>query len=271
MFCLDINSLRGGIILPRLGRQESNTKHYHVMTRGINKDAIFKNKLDKEKLIKVIKKKINEIECKIYAYCVMDNHLHLLLECDVGDLSLLMQKINISYAAYYNLKNNRIGPVFQDRFKSEIIFDEKYFYGVIRYIHNNPVQANIVIKPEEYIWSSIREYIYNESNIIHKDAKKMIKENFKTISSFSKFHEIQDKQDYLEIAEEVQLRKIELGREIIDNYLEQIESEALVNTEDKEQVIIKLLETEKFSYRKIAELVGASVHMVYVTNKKTRP
>lgn len=241
------------------------------MTRGINKDKIFQSKSDKEKLMEIIKEKSDEIICKIYSYCIMDNHLHLLVECNVEDLSLLMKRINIAYAIYYNFKNNRIGPVFQDRFKSEIIFNERHFYGVIRYIHNNPVKANIVIKPEGYIWSSMREYLGNENNIIHKDAKKDMEENFKTISSFKEFHEIQDEEDYLEIDEEIELRKEELGEEIISNYLKEIKSELLTNKLDKEKVIIKLLETEKFSYRKIAELVGCSVNMVYNTNKKNRP
>lgn len=241
------------------------------MTRGINKDAIFKSRQDKGKLINVIKEKTSEITCKTFAYCVMDNHLHLLLECDVEDLSLIMQKINISYAAYYNYKNNRIGPVFQDRFKSEIIFDERHFYGVIRYIHNNPVKANIVSKPEKYIWSSMREYIYNDHDIIHIDAKKTIKESFQTILSFKEFHEIQDKEDYLDIEEELELRKIELSKEIINNYLKETDSVMSIKLEDKEKAIIELLETNKFSYRKIAELVGCSVHRVYNANKKNRP
>lgn len=241
------------------------------MTRGINKDKIFQSKSDKDKLIGIIKEKSNEISCKIYAYCVMDNHLHLLVECDVEELSLLMKMINIAYAIYYNFKNNRIGPVFQDRFKSEIILDERHFYGVIRYIHNNPVKANIVAKPEKHIWCSIREYIDNEDNIIHKDAKKVIKENFKTMSSFKEFHAIQDEEDYLEIEEELELRKEELSEEIINNYLKEIKSEALTNHLDKEKVIIILLETGRFSYRKIAKLVKCSVHMVYNANKKNRP
>lgn len=257
--------------MPRLSRQESNTGYYHVMTRGINKNKIFKSKPDKQKLINIIKEKLNEVDCEVYAYCVMDNHLHLLLNSSIENLSLFMKKINISYAMYYNSKNDRIGPVFQDRFKSENILNDRYFYGVIRYIHNNPVKANIVSKPEKYNWSSMSEYIGDEADIVHINGIQLIQNSFDTVLSFMEFHQVQDEHNYLEIEEEDELKNIQLSEKIIKDYLKEKELKEINELKDKEELIIRLLKTEQYPYRKIAELVECSVYQVYASNKKNRP
>lgn len=257
--------------MPRVSREESYTAYYHVMTRGINKEKIFKSKSDKQKLIDIIKKKLNEVDCKIFAYCVMDNHLHLLVNSSIENLSLFMKKINISYAMYYNSKNDRIGSVFQGRFKSENILNDRYFYGVVRYIHNNPVKANIVKKPEEYNWSSMNEYIKDEANIVDINGIKLIQNNFHTVSSFMEFHQVQDEHNYLEIDEEYELKNIQLSEKVIKDYLKEKNLKEVNELKDKEELIISLLKTKQYSYRKIAELVGCTVHQVYASNKKNRP
>ena len=241
------------------------------MTRGINKEKIFKSKYDKQKLIDIIREKLNEIDCKVFAYCVMDNHLHLLLNSSIENLSLFMKKINISYAMYYNSKNDRIGPVFQDRFKSENILNDRYFYGVIRYIHNNPVKANIVAKPEKYNWSSMGEYIRDEADIVHINGIQLIQNSFHTVSSFMKFHKVQDEHNYLEIEEEDELKNIQLGEKMIKEYLKGKNLKEKNELKDKDELIIRLLKTKQYSYRKIAELVECSVYQVYASNKKNRP
>ena len=248
--------------MPRVSRKESYTGYYHVMTRGINKEKIFKSKYDKQKLIDIIREKLNEIDCKVFAYCVMDNHLHLLLNSSIENLSLFMKKINISYAMYYNSKNDRIGPVFQDRFKSENILNDRYFYGVIRYIHNNPVKANIVAKPEKYNWSSMGEYIRAEADIVHINGIQLIQNSFHTVSSFMKFHKVQDEHNYLEIEEEDELKNIQLGEKMIKGYLKEKNLKEKNELKDKDELIIRLLKTKQYSYRKIAELVECSVYQV---------
>lgn len=257
--------------MPRLSRQESHTGFYHVMTRGINKNKIFKTNPDKQKLMDIIREKLSEIDCKVYAYCVMDNHLHLLLNSNIENLSLFMKKINISYAMYYNSKNDRIGPVYQDRFRSESILNDRYFYGVIRYIHNNPVKANIVAKPEKYNWSSMSEYIRDEADIVHINGIQLMQNSFDTVSSFMEFHQVQDEHNYLEIEEEDELKNMQLSEKMIKDYLKEKNLKEINELKDKEELIIRLLKTEQYSYRKIAELVECSVYQVYASNKKNRP
>ena len=151
--------------MARLSRKESYSNFYHVMTRGINKDKIFETESNKKRLFYIIQEKNSEIGCQIYSYCIMDNHLHLLVKADLEDLSLLMKKINGTYAMHYNLKEERIGPVFQDRFKSEAVEDNRYLLSVLKYIHQNPLKAGLVKDIREYKWSSYIEYLYTEGII----------------------------------------------------------------------------------------------------------
>lgn len=136
-----------------------NASFFHVMSQGINREHIFNDKNDIITYKRLIKKyKINTIE--IIAYCIMSNHVHLLIYADkVENLTKFMHKINTIYAIYYNNKYKRVGYVFRDRFKSEIIETEYYIKNCIDYIHLNPVKANICKKPELYMHSSYNEYI----------------------------------------------------------------------------------------------------------------
>ena len=94
----------------------------------------------------------------------MSNHFHLLFHMDLEDISLLMKKVGVSYAAYFNRKYDRVGTLFQDRFKSEPIDTDSYLMTVVRYIHQNPVKAGIS-RTCEYRWSSYREYAHNNRKL----------------------------------------------------------------------------------------------------------
>lgn len=94
---------------------------------------------------------------RVYAYCLMDNHVHLLLNTNHDDLAVIMKSIAVRYASFYNWKYSRTGHVFQDRFKSEPIEDERYLLAVVRYIHNNPIKAGMIEKPADYEWSRLRK------------------------------------------------------------------------------------------------------------------
>ena len=96
--------------------------------------------------------------CKLHAYCLMPNHVHLLIE-ELGDeIGTVMKRIGIAYVSYYNKHYDRSGPLFEDRFKSEPVGDVGYFVTLLRYIHQNPVAGGIVRNVGDYTWSSWREY-----------------------------------------------------------------------------------------------------------------
>ncbi|WP_176786143.1 transposase [Desulfosporosinus hippei] len=140
--------------MTRLQRKYSNTGCYHIMLRGNEKKNIFLDDEDRQKFINVMDKKNSQAELSLYAYCLMSNHVHLVLKDRTNELSLIMKGIATSYAMYFNKKYCRVGHVFQDRFKSETVEDERYLMAVIRYVHRNPLKAKLVESPEGYKWSS---------------------------------------------------------------------------------------------------------------------
>ena len=102
---------------------------------------------------------VSRYEAVIHAYCLMSTHYHLLLETPSGNLSKIMQHINGAYTSYFNVKRKRSGHLFQGRYKAIVIEADEYAQELSRYIHLNPVRANMVAKPEEYRWSSYLEYV----------------------------------------------------------------------------------------------------------------
>jgi len=153
--------------MPRMARKNMETQFFHVVVQGINKEYIFEETMCKEKYKRTLKKYIEENNVSIIAYCIMDNHAHILIHCkNVKDMSKYMHYINTSYGGFYNGVKNRVGFVFKNRYSSEPILDEKHLYNCIKYIHNNPVKANIVENPMEYKYSSFMEYIYNTNDLI---------------------------------------------------------------------------------------------------------
>lgn len=142
--------------MPREARLKSESGIYHIMLRGINRQVIFEDEEDCEKYLQCLK------ECKaasgfvLYAYCLMGNHIHLLMKEVKEPLGLIFKRIGSRYVFWYNWKYKRSGHLFQDRFKSEPINDDRQFIAVLRYIYQNPVKAKICERPEEYRWSSCR-------------------------------------------------------------------------------------------------------------------
>lgn len=147
--------------MPRISRKSYETSFFHVMVQGIKKEYIFNNKITTMKYIELLKNEKEKFKIEILAYCVMNNHAHLLIYTEsIKDMSLFMHTINQKFAQFYNYVNQgRVGYVFRDRYKSEPIYNEQSLIRCIRYIHNNPVKAHIVKNPEEYKYSSYNEYL----------------------------------------------------------------------------------------------------------------
>ncbi len=146
--------------MPRISRESYATSFFHVMVQGIKKEYIFNNKITMNKYIELLKSEKEKFNIEILAYCVMDNHTHLLIYTEkIKEMSLFMHTVNQKFAQFYNYVNQgRVGYVFRDRYKSEPIYNEQSLIRCIRYIHNNPVKANIVKSPKEYKYSSYNEY-----------------------------------------------------------------------------------------------------------------
>lgn len=148
--------------MPRTAREKSERKLYHVMLRGINRQQIFENAEDKGKFLNIVRDCKAKSQFKLYAYCLMGNHVHLLLQVEGEPLEQVIKRIGSKYVYWYNTKYQRIGHLFQDRFKSEPIEGDDYFITVIRYIHQNPIKAGLS-HGLEYSYSSYSSYV-NSSN-----------------------------------------------------------------------------------------------------------
>ena len=147
--------------MTRKARLKSSSEIYHVMVRGINKRKIFHEDADYKRFIGILRQCKELSGFKLLAFCLMENHFHLLIKTEDEDLGLTMQRICSRYALWFNNKYERVGHLFQNRFKSEPVNDEKYFFTVIRYIINNPVKAKICNNYYEYKYSSGIDYLYN--------------------------------------------------------------------------------------------------------------
>ena len=147
--------------MPRVARKLSTTGIYHTMLRGINKQLIFEDEEDYDCFLEILRECKELCNFKIYAYCLMGNHVHLLIKAQENNLETIFKRIAGRYVYYYNVKYQRVGHLFQDRFKSEPVEDDAYLLTVLRYIHQNPVKAKLCKKVEEYCYSSIGEYLCN--------------------------------------------------------------------------------------------------------------
>ena len=145
--------------MPRQARKRAESGIYHVMLRGINRQQIFLDREDNKRFLLTLKAYKPVCGCKVLAYCLMGNHVHLLLREGAEPLEQIFKRIGGSFVYWYNAKYQRVGHLFQDRFKSEPVEDDAYLLTVIRYIHQNPVKAGLCQRPEEYPYSSWREYL----------------------------------------------------------------------------------------------------------------
>lgn len=154
--------------MPRKARGKSNSGIYHIIMRGINRQSIFEDEEDCVKFIQTIQRYKEKSGYEVYAYCLMGNHVHLLLKIGKEPLEQVMRRICGSYVYWYNCKYQRVGNLFQDRFKSEPVEDDTYFLIVQRYIHQNPIIAGLVKSIEQYKWSSFNEYV-NKARVANVD------------------------------------------------------------------------------------------------------
>ena len=160
--------------MSRSARKYKYASFFHVIVQGIGREDIFKKKRYINEYLELIRRYTKELNLDIIAYCVMTNHAHLLIRINkVENLSKLMQKVNSLYAKYYNyMENGRVGYVFRDRFVSEAIDSKTYLINCIKYIHMNPVKAQMVKSCGDYEFSSYNSYVHNykfkEHNIINE-------------------------------------------------------------------------------------------------------
>ena len=226
--------------------------------RGINRQNIFEEDDDNMKFLQILEQYRDKCGYDIYAYCLMGNHVHLLLKIGEEPLEQVMRRICGSYVYWYNWKYQRIGNLFQDRFKSEPIEDDKYFLIVLRYIHQNPLKAGLIKDIEKYKWSSYGEYL-GEVKLVNADyvLKIFNTDREKAIKSFAQYNSELNNDICLDIGEKSRITDEE-ARAIIKkvcNLYNAIELQTLdISTRDR--YLKELKEKHSLSIRQIERLTG---------------
>lgn len=131
---------------------------YHVISRGNERRPIVRDDRDREKRLDWLRRTVETYGWQMHAFVLMTNHEHLFVQTPQPNLSAGMQNLNGSYTSYFNRRHRRVGHLFQGRFKGHLVEEEGYFLEISRYLHLNPVRAQIVARPEEYPWSSYAGY-----------------------------------------------------------------------------------------------------------------
>jgi REP element-mobilizing transposase RayT len=148
--------------MPRQARLDVPGALHHIMIRGIDKTNIFRDAEDKDRFLDRLGKNVEESQCAVYAWVLMDNHVHLLFRSGQQGISAVMRKLLTWYAQYFNRKHKRTGHLFENRYKSILCDEDNYLLALVRYIHLNPLRAKIIRTMNEldnYPWSGHRAII----------------------------------------------------------------------------------------------------------------
>jgi putative transposase len=250
--------------MPRQARQKSQSGNYHIVLRGINKQLLFEEEEDKEKFISCLQHYKGICEYEIYGYCLMDNHVHILLKEGKESIDQVMKKIGVSYVSWYNRKYDRSGHLFQDRFRSEVVETEEYLLVVLRYIHQNPIKSGEVKNLREFKWSSYGEYI-DHSRIVDREFIFGIfaNEREKAVACFKQFMKEQVEDNCIEANDRKRLTDQEL-KITIQEYVGIMRPIELQHMEKvkRDEFLRKIKKIAGISTRQIARLTGISQSVV---------
>jgi putative transposase len=147
--------------MPRGPRVLIRNACYHIVNRGNQKQRIFLEEIDYEEYLKIIKHYKYSFGFKIFGYCLMPNHVHLVIQPkEPEELAAIMQRLTQVYTLWFNEKYKKVGHLWQGRFKNMVINRDEYFIDCICYVEANPVRAGIVNSPREYSWSSYNSRVF---------------------------------------------------------------------------------------------------------------
>ena len=238
--------------MPRIARQFSQSDVYHIIIRGNDKQDIFYDDDDRFLFKDRMKESKEKFKYQIYSYCLMSNHVHLLIRVNKEFLSKVMQSLVMRYSIYFNKKYNRVGHVFQDRYYSKKVEEPKYFLTVCKYIHRNPEKAGIE-KTENYYWSSYKEYIFKEKII----NKKVIMHYFNNnIKEFQKF--MLDNDDIEQICN---LSEYELITKLSDQDISEIIYKKYNLPNPSDIILLKSCEREKI-IKELCQIQGTNINQI---------
>ena len=241
--------------MARSARKMSESGYFHVIIRGNGQQQIFEENDDYKYFLILLEKYVKETGVTVCAYCLMGNHVHMLLRDTSDELSVFMKKLEVSYASFFNWKYGRTGHLFQGRYKSEPIDDDSYLLQVFRYILRNPAKAGIA-SPEGYPWSSYSYYdggSFVDTMLIGEMLGS--RENYEEFIRSADENEIEDR-EFVKIsdADAKKIIREKLG----------VESGSVIqgfSRAERDAAVMELL-TEGLSERQIARLTGISRYII---------
>ena len=237
----------------------SDTGLYHVIFRGLNRQNIFEEKEDYKKLKEIIKKVKDEKKFELYAYCMMTNHVHLFLkEANLGDIKKIMHKILTTYVVWYNRKYQRSGSLIGNRYKSEPIEDENYYFELIRYIHQNPLKAGLVQDVRDYKWSSYNEYIKKSDDLIDVNftLEALDDDKNRALSYFIQLHQLISDADF-SLSDNKKLTDEQIRRKIY-KITKMDANEIVLKSKTERNEILSLLRQSGFTIAQLERVTGIS-------------
>lgn len=247
----------------RQARKKSKTGIYHVMLRGINHQMILEDEEDSQKFLEILRNYQGISDYKIYAYCLMGNHIHLLMKEGEEDIGSVFKRIGVSYVYWYNWKYERRGHLFQDRFKSEVVENDEYFQVVIRYIHQNPLKAGMVDDIKDYKWSSYNEYIDKAKFCEIDFALDMLsKDRSQSIEMFKKYNNTKNQDQCLDYDMVKRLKDSEARELIIEIAGVGNPTEIAKFDKARRREILVAFKDTGISLRQFSRLTGISVGVI---------
>jgi putative transposase len=251
--------------MPRRARVKSGSGIYHIMLRGANRQEIFHDDEDCLKFLDLLHFYKIKTEVGIYSWCLMSNHVHLLIREGNEDISATMKRIGVSYVSYYNWKYRTSGHLFQDRFKSENVENIQYLLTVVRYIHQNPLKAGMVKRVDEWRWSSCRQYY-----LTHDEGRKLLDSDYifgmfsgDTILARERFREFNEKVSHDQcLGLHMNERRLtdEEAREVIKKLLNETEIAQVKSLPrlQRNEILKKTKGIKGLSQRQAARILGVS-------------
>lgn len=178
----------------RTARKQCESNVYHVVTRGVGQQIIFEDDADRERFLALLGESFAD-RGELLAWCLMDNHVHLLVRLELHELSGILRKLFASYALFFNRRHGRCGHLFQDRFSSEPVETDEYLLTAVRYIHQNPQKAGMS-SAQSYRWSSYGNYLGKRGMC----STALVLELLGGVDAFKKFHAKEEKAKCMDIA-----------------------------------------------------------------------
>lgn len=258
----------------KMTRIISSTGFYHVYNRGIDKTAIFNLPQQRYFLMKCVRECLCSCKVQLYAFCIMNNHLHFLIRGDLKEISRFMQFVEGHYGTIYNDCNKRQGRVFQNAFKSKPVEDELYLWGLIRYIHMNPVKAGLCKTPDRYRYGSLYDFLHypSEQSLLSEEVISFIRQYYKEPQELIDFHYMEDVYIYDDIPEEMKTQETALLKSALSwinsNYAISNWTDAGNDLKYRDIIVRLLYHRYHMTLPKIADLLSMSRYQLQLALKE---